>query len=105
MLNEALRLVRVFHDLSQSDLSRELGVSNSYLSELEAGKKQPTLDMLGKYSERFEIPVSALLLFSEELNAPKPTEKLRKYAAKKLIALLEWVENKNANSANERKTA
>jgi len=105
MLNEALRLVRVYHDLSQSELSRELGISNSYLSELESGKKQPTLDMLGKYSERFDIPASALLLFSEELEAPRPTEKLRKFAAKKLLALLEWVENKSAGTSNHRKVA
>lgn len=105
MLNEALRLVRVYHDLSQSELSLDLGVSNSYISELEAGKKQPTLDMLSKYSERFDIPVSALLLFGEQLENPRPTEKIRKYAAKKLISLLQWIEDKNVGSGNQRKVA
>ncbi|MEY4765257.1 MAG: hypothetical protein RI907_1930, partial [Pseudomonadota bacterium] len=45
MLNEALRLVRAYHDMSQSELSVQLGISNSFLSEIESGKKQPTLDL------------------------------------------------------------
>lgn len=96
MLGEALRLVRVYHDLSQSQLCAELGVSNSYVSEIESGKKQPTLELLQKYSAEFSIPVSSLMFFAENLDAPKPTDKLRKMAASQVISLLQWVENKNA---------
>jgi transcriptional regulator with XRE-family HTH domain len=95
MLNEALRLIRVYHDLSQSDLSVELGISNSYLSELESGKKQPTLEMLSTYSSYFEIPMSSLMFFSEQIAARHPTEKLRQFAAGKVLSLLRWVEEKN----------
>ena len=38
MLNQALRLIRTYHDFSQTELCAELGVSNSYLSEIESGK-------------------------------------------------------------------
>ncbi|RQT29117.1 helix-turn-helix domain-containing protein [Burkholderia contaminans] len=96
MLGEALRLVRVYHDLSQSQLCTELGVSNSYVSEIESGKKQPTLELLQKYSAEFGIPVSSLMFFAENLDDPKPTDKLRKMAASQVISLLQWVENKNA---------
>ena len=101
MLGEALRLVRVYHDLSQSELCSELGVSNSYISEIEGGKKQPTLELLQKYSEEFSIPVSSLLFFSENLDDPRPTDRLRTVAAKQVIALLQWVENKNARKHAE----
>jgi transcriptional regulator with XRE-family HTH domain len=95
MLHEALRLIRAYHDISQSQLSLELGISNSYLSELESGRKQPTLDLLNKYSERFGVPVSSLLFFSENIGAGI-TKNVRTVAAKKILTLLQWVENKNA---------
>ena len=91
MLNEALRLVRVYHDLTQTQLSYELGISNSFLSEIESGKKNPSLELLGKYGQRFELPVSSLMFFSENLENPKPTDKVRLSVARKAIALLGWV--------------
>lgn len=95
MLNEALRLVRAYHDISQTQLCTKLGVSNSYLSEIESGKKQPSLDLLKKYSEYFDVPVSSLLFFSENLDNPKITDKIRVGTARKIVALLQWVEQKN----------
>lgn len=101
MLGEALRLVRVYHDLSQSQLCLDLGVSNSYVSEIESGKKQPTLELLQKYSTAFDIPVSSLLFFAENLGDPRPTDRLRKVAASQVISLLQWVENKNARKRTD----
>jgi transcriptional regulator with XRE-family HTH domain len=95
MLNQALRLIRTYHDMSQTELCKELEISNSHLSELESGKKQPSIELLTKYSEYFDIPLSSILFFSENMDAPKPTTKLRSSVAKKVIHLLEWMENKN----------
>lgn len=91
MLDEALRLIRVYHDLTQTQLSYELGISNSFLSEIESGKKVPSLELLGKYANRFDIPVSSLLFFSENLEESKVTEKVRTSVARKAVALLGWV--------------
>lgn len=98
MIHQALRLVRVYHDLSQTQLSYELGISNSFLSEIESGKKQPSLDLLGKYSQKFDIPVSSLLFFSEHLDNSRPTDRIRIGVAKKAISLLEWVASKNTSN-------
>jgi transcriptional regulator with XRE-family HTH domain len=99
MLNEALRLVRVYHDLSQSELCTQLGISNSYLSEVESGKKQSTLELLNRYSDHFGIPVSSLLFFSENLHKAGITSSLRVGAAKKVLALLQWVEAKSVSNS------
>ena len=98
MLSEALRLVRAYHDISQTQLCCHLGISNSYLSEIESGKKTPSLDLLKKYSEHFDIPISSLLFFSENLDNTKITDKLRVGAARKVISLLQWVEQKNKST-------
>lgn len=100
MLNEALRLIRAYHDLSQSQLCSELGVSNSYLSEIEAGKKTPSLELLNKYSVRFDVPVSSLMFFSESLDSEKVTDRLRLGVARKVVSLLQWVEQKKSKAKN-----
>ena len=56
MQNDALRLMRVFHDMSQTNLVDKLGISKSYLSEIEKGeKKKVTLDLLERYSHLFLV--------------------------------------------------
>ena len=95
MLNEALRLIRAYHDISQTQLSSDLAISNSYLSEIENSKKTPSLDLLDKYSKYFDIPVSSLLFFSETLDNKKITDKIRVGTAKKIISILQWNEQRN----------
>lgn len=68
MINKALRLLRTFNDLSQKELASHLGISNSYISEIEAGIKQPTLDLVYKYASHFKVPASSIMLFSEKLD-------------------------------------
>jgi len=101
MLNQALRLIRTYHDMSQTELCKEIGISNSHLSEIESGKKQPTIDLLTRYSEHFKIPLSSILFFSENMEKQQPTTKLRTSVAKKVIHLLEWVENRNDTTARK----
>lgn len=92
MLNQALRLIRSYHDLSQTQLCFDLGISNSYLSEIESGKKQPSIDILKKYSEKFDLPLSSILFFSENIRSSKPSDGIRKSVAEKIIRILEWIE-------------
>ena len=103
MLNEALRIIRAYHDITQTQLCSELGISNSYLSEIESGKKAPTLDFLSKYSQHFDIPVSSLMFFSENLNKSKITDKIRVSAARKIISILQWVEQRDQQQAKAAK--
>ena len=67
MLNELLRLLRVLNDLKAVDLAEKLGISPSYLSEIESGKKEPTLDLIQRYAEEFRTNRGTLLSFADEL--------------------------------------
>jgi transcriptional regulator with XRE-family HTH domain len=103
VIGEAVRLLRIYHDMSQTALSSALKLSNSYVSELESGKKQPTLEVLEKYADYFQIPVSSLLLFSEQLGKKGAAESVRKGVAKKILSMLSWVAEKNAQSSREKR--
>lgn len=95
MQHEALRLVRVFHDMNQTTLAERLQISKSYLSEIESGKKQVTLDLLQKYAEIFGMPLSSLLFFAEQVESGV-RERLRSSIAGKVIKMLDWMAAKDA---------
>jgi transcriptional regulator with XRE-family HTH domain len=94
MYGEALRLVRSFHDMNQSELAAALGISRSYLSEVESEKKTPSLELLQKYASQFDLPLSALIFFSEQIDEPVRDRKMRDLLAGKAISLLQWIEQK-----------
>ena len=77
-LSECLRLLRVVNDKNQKDFSVELGISAPYLSEIETGKKKPSFEVLNKYSEVLNIPVSSILFFSESGKVGPVKESIKK---------------------------
>jgi len=98
MIGKTLRIIRVFNDMKAYDLAERLDISPSYLSEIESGKKHPPLELLYKYSKYFDIKLSAILFFSEELDnngAHKviPDSKIKKTLRTTLIRFLESIEN------------
>ena len=66
-MGEALRLLRIFYGYKSTELAKMLGLSQSYVSELENNRKQPTLDVLDRYAKVFDMKKSTLLLFAESL--------------------------------------
>lgn len=51
MIGDILKRTRTIYGYKASELSELLGISKSYLSEIENNKKQPSLELLKKYSE------------------------------------------------------
>ncbi len=90
-LNKVLRLIRIFHDLKQKKLAEKLGISKSLLSEIESGKKTPTLSVLNRYAEVFQVPVSSIIFFSENINSDVDVENLQTFISPKIITLMKFV--------------
>ncbi len=91
-LGQALRLIRVFHDMSRKDIMEHIKISSPYLSEIERGKKAVSMGLVKEYSRVFNIPVSSIMFFSENLDPESRSEKTRNYLANKIIKMLEWLE-------------
>ena len=98
MLGEALRLIRMFHDLKQNQLADRLGISTSHLSEIEKGVKNPSLDLLEKYASEFSIPISEILFFSENIEGARSGEGIRKNIASKILSFLSFIESRSAKT-------
>lgn len=98
MIHRALKLVRQFDEVSQFSLANKLQVDKQYIIDLESGKKPVSSEVIEKYSEIFDIPVSALIFFSESLHHKKKlkySEKFKVAFCKKTLSLFEWVVNKS----------
>lgn len=102
MLSEALRLLRVYHDLKQKDLANKLGLSNSHISEIESGNKTPSIEVIEKYAEFFKIPVSSIMFFSEQISGTSSKSAVEKKAknaiASKIIGFLQAIEARTESS-------
>lgn len=92
MFGQALKLLRRYQGINQATLAKKLDVSRSYISELESGNRTPSLDLLSRYADIFNIPISSLVFFAEALedkeNISSRLDKAKGVIAKKVIALL-----------------
>lgn len=66
-IGKALRTARKKSSFSLEALSILTGISESYLSNIETGRRQPTLDTLSKICIPLEIEVSELITEAEYL--------------------------------------
>lgn len=97
MLGEALRLIRVYHDLKQKQVAELLGISPSYLSEIEKGHKTPPLELIQGYSSKFDIPVSSIMFFAESVQDGGTYDRARSFVAGKMVGLMGFLEARSGN--------
>ncbi len=88
-IGEALKRIRLIYGYKANDMSRELEISPSYLSEIEHGNRKPSLEILQNYAEIFDIKVSALLILSEEYTEMKNENRAELFIQKKMIRLID----------------
>lgn len=92
MLGSVLKHIRVFNQKTQSELAEDLKISRSYISEIESNSKTPTIEVLQKYSDTFNIPLSSIMLFAEEYKDKKGLKKKAKlFLTKTTINFLDWI--------------
>jgi len=60
-IGRLIRLLRTADDLSQAELARVLDISRANLSQIENGHKDPSLAVLRKAADFFQVPLPVLL--------------------------------------------
>ena len=89
MINEALRLLRLYLGLSQKQLANVLSLSQSMVSEIESGEKSVSMDTLQRYSTNLNVRMSQLLFFAEELKNENLKTRGKLIVASGVLALLD----------------
>ncbi len=65
-LGSAIRFCRQRRDLTQPELAERAGISASYLSVLEKGKRDPSFSMLQKIARGMDVPLSLLVFVATD---------------------------------------
>jgi XRE family transcriptional regulator, regulator of sulfur utilization len=81
-LGTSLKLLRKSRNLKQNELCKEIGISTTYMSQVEKGTREPSLQLLRKFSDFYEAPLPVLLWFSLS-EKDIADEKIRLYRALK----------------------
>lgn len=89
-IHKALKILRTSHDFNQKELAAKLGISDSYLSEIESAKRTPAIKLLESYAEVFKIPVSSIIFLAENINVDDFTE-INSFVSPKIIALIKFL--------------
>lgn len=89
MINDDLRLLRLYLGLSQKQMAAQLGLSQSMISEIEGKIKPASLEILERYSLTFNVRMSQLLFFAEELEGEPVRTKGKLIIANRVLKLLE----------------
>ena len=88
-LGKSIKLCRTNLGLSQQDLAKKIGLSVSYISMIEQGKRDPTISNVQHISKALGVPMSLLTFLAaepEELN--RVPQELRDKLAGVAIQLL-----------------
>ena len=91
-ISKVLKHIRKFNRLTQRELSSQLNICRSYISEIESGKKIPSFEVLTKYSIAFDLPLSVVLLFAENWEQKNTLKgNLKHKLTKVALSFLDWV--------------
>jgi len=89
MINEALKIARLYWGFTQTEMAEKLGISQAMVSEIERGTKSVTFETLDRYSKVLGIRKSELMFFAEEIEGEAPIRKGRLILAEKALRLLD----------------
>lgn len=99
MLGRSLKAIREFHGISINKLAGEINISKSYISEIENGKKKPSLEIIKSYSDYFEIPISSIFFFEEAGQADNNYKgSLKRFVSEKILRLMETLKKSEFNN-------
>ena len=60
-LGENIRRIRLTKDMTQGDLCRKLEVDRAYMSNIESGKKNPTLSTIERIAKALNVSIEELI--------------------------------------------
>jgi len=60
-LGENIRRIRLAKGMTQGDLCRKLEVDRDYMSNVESGKKNPTLSTIGRIAKALNVSIEELM--------------------------------------------
>ncbi|GIO03406.1 hypothetical protein J5TS2_40740 [Brevibacillus halotolerans] len=102
-LGNTLKRLRLIYGYTATEMSKELGISTSYLSEIENNKKQPSLELLECYASVFGIKKSSILLLAEQLHEAENINKGHEFIRSLMVGLINSMSSDVEEEVNEQR--
>jgi len=83
-IGKAIKLCRTQKDMKQSDLAAQAGISVSYLSLLERGKRNPNLSTVQRIADSLNVPINILMFLAAD---PHEVEEINQDTVEKLSSI------------------
>lgn len=93
VIGDVLKKTRLIYGYKAKDMCKLLDISQSYLSEIENNKKEPSLSLLKKYAEIYDMKLSSLLIISESYDDSIHQKKSDQFISKLMIKLINGMYN------------
>ena len=89
-IGESIRIVRTRLGLKQGELARRTGVTQSLVSLIENGRRQPTVGLVERLCQAMDVPPQLVLLLACELREVR--DEYREVLEKLSLAMLELLQ-------------
>jgi len=86
-IGQLIKFGRINHKMSQDDLAKKLNVSKNYISLVENGKKDPSINFLKNTAKLLNIPL--VLLIWEKIDLPKGKTREEKEIRKQIDKMVD----------------
>ncbi|WP_368490741.1 helix-turn-helix domain-containing protein [Clostridium sp. BJN0013] len=77
-IGKKIKSLRLLNNYSTTKLSKEAGIAQSYLSDIESGKSNPTIEKLSKILDVFNISLAEFFTEDENIVLPREFKELLK---------------------------
>lgn len=89
-IGQSIKKLRKDLSVKQFELANDIGISQTYLSQIEGGTKKPSLDVLEKIASKLDLPLSILFWYGLEREDIKPNrQKAYMFLKPSIDALIE----------------
>jgi transcriptional regulator with XRE-family HTH domain len=82
-MQKILLRIRLNANINQSKLARKIGLCRSLISKVEIGSRKPTLELIEKYHEFFNIELSEIFYCATRQTEQEACEALENFLTKK----------------------
>lgn len=66
-IGNAIKQLRLKRSLNQGDFANQIGITQSYLSQIERGYKKPSMEVLENMAKDLNLPLPIMFWFGVEL--------------------------------------
>jgi transcriptional regulator with XRE-family HTH domain len=85
LIGDILRCVRKSYGETQESFAHEIGTTQSLISKLERNEISPSIEILDKYAEHFDVPAETFLAFRNLDSEKSLLQKIRVALFKKIV--------------------